>query len=373
MPDAIDVAPEWLTRYLTGPHTAAELAAIEAGLEGARTRPKATGARLLIGTAVVAVAVTMPDLSLFAMGSPYARVEIDEPVPELSSTIWTPAAIPAAPVHVPVLTEEKLAPASLTYSSRPFADAFDKRMPLQFLDAGSERFDLAFAGTALPSPVPVRMPGLSRTQADARPAPHAQLVEMQQIAPVRAVETQPGRNLAPGSAALEAVFAGPIDASGAIREVAPVSPRQTRVPTPRAVPIPAPDPALDAAAAAQAQVGHKTRLGARVNGVLTGSVEFRQLDGTIAIRLGSVLDMLRDRYSADQFERLSSSQSASSYVTLAQLQAAGIPISYNPAYDEVEFGIDYQDAPQAGKVQVEQIGAPTAIGESVMIDQIPRR
>lgn len=60
-------------------------------------------------------------------------------------------------------------------------------------------------------------------------------------------------------------------------------------------------------------------------------------------------------------------------MTLAQLQAAGVPISYDPVYDEVAFGIDYKDAPQAVKVQVEQIGPPTFRSDAALIDQIPRQ
>lgn len=348
----------------------------------------ATSARLLVGTAAIAAAVTIPDLSLFAMGSPYAQIEIGSRT-QTPTALWSPAVKPAAPVYRPVIAAEAFELDSLTYSGTPVPVAPDRRLPLEFLAAGSERFELAFAGTELPSPVAVRLPYGARRPNDTMPAPRAGLVEVEQIGPSRAVRpapvnglraaspelaSEPGANraLATSDAALEAAFAGAIDVSGAVREAIPTAPRQARSPTARAAPIAAPDPALDAAAAAQARTSQKTQLGARINGVLTGSVEFRQLDGTIAIRLGSVLDMLRDRYSAGQFDRLAASQSANRYVTLAQLQAAGIPISYNPAYDEVEFGIDYQDAPQAAKVQVEQIGAQTAISESVMIDQIPR-
>ena len=109
-----------------------------------------------------------------------------------------------------------------------------------------------------------------------------------------------------------------------------------------------------------------------MNGVLTGSVEFEQRDGTIAVRLGSVVDMLSDRFSAEELAQLRTGRGLDNYMTLEELQAAGIPISYSPAYDEIEFGIDYNDAPQAAKVQVEQIGAPTATSDAVMIDQIPR-
>jgi hypothetical protein len=105
---------------------------------------------------------------------------------------------------------------------------------------------------------------------------------------------------------------------------------------------------------------------------MTGRVDFQQLNGTIAIRLGSVVDLLRDRYSAAELDRLSSAGAMSAFVTLAQLQAAGIPISYDPVYDELEFGVDYDDAPHAAKVQVEQIGAPSIGSDRTLMDQIPR-
>ncbi len=183
--------------------------------------------------------------------------------------------------------------------------------------------------------------------------------------------------------AVEAAFAGELDVSGgasdAIRRALPISSSvdaqgtlPVEVDTARAVPIPAPDPGLVSSRAAQIELVQKTELGARINGVLTGSVDFQQRDGTIAVRLGSVVDLLRERYASAEIDRIAGSGALGTYVTLAQLQAAGVPISYNPAYDEVEFGIDYDDAPEAAKVQVEQIGAPTLGTDRVGIDQIPR-
>jgi len=116
----------------------------------------------------------------------------------------------------------------------------------------------------------------------------------------------------------------------------------------------------------------KSQLDARVNGVLTGSVDFQQLDGTIAIRLGSVVDMLHDRFAPSELERISGAGALGSFVTLAQLQSAGIPIRYDPVYDEVEFGVEYDDAPHAAKVQMEQIGSPTLGSNRTGIEQIPR-
>lgn len=140
----------------------------------------------------------------------------------------------------------------------------------------------------------------------------------------------------------------------------------------RAVPIPTPQ-AAPGAHDLQNELVIKTRLDARINGVITGKVDFRQLDGTIAIRLGSVVDMLRNRFGADELNRIRGAGGLDSFLTLAQLQAAGVPISYDPVYDEVAFGIDYKDAPQAVKVHVEQIGSPTFRSDAALIDQIPRQ
>ena len=114
----------------------------------------------------------------------------------------------------------------------------------------------------------------------------------------------------------------------------------------------------------------KDTLPARVNGVLTGAVDFQQGDGTIAIRLRSVVAILRDRFAASELDYVMAGQAIDAFVTLDQLQAIGVPIRYNPAYDEVEFGIDYDDAPQAAKVQIEQIGVFTDVDERAVIDQI---
>lgn len=141
-----------------------------------------------------------------------------------------------------------------------------------------------------------------------------------------------------------------------------------------AIEVPQPAPSIGSAPGTRASdaldIVSKSRLAARVNGVRTGSVDFQQLEGTIAIKLRSVLDLLHDRYNEDEYQALRGAQAIDTYVPLAQLQGAGIPIDYNPVYDEIEFDIDYQDAPEAAKVQVEQIGAPTVGTDRALIDQI---
>lgn len=419
-------SPDADAHLLPAPHSAAELAAMEAAIAAPAHKGSLTRTRVLVGTAALAVAVTLPDISLGAIAAPYARIDLGEQSPPLPANVWTPSARPVGPAYAPVVAAGDVVPASMTFSSRTTYTTFERTMPVSILEAGSERFDLAFAGVALPSveqvsltplalmPLPPAAP--SRRQrpeaaaltapalTPAAPPPRAHLVAVPQItvsrgfraAPAPGIsfrtsaltpETSGDASVAASNGAIEAAFAGVIDASSAVRSsipvvpsrpaasppvtrAAPAQPPVVRQPSAQAVATRAPDPQVGTSAAAQAALVPKTRLDARVNGVLTGSVDFRQLDGTIAIRLRSVVEMLQDRFNSSEIEHLRQGQAIDSFITLAELQAAGIPIRYNAAYDEVEFGIDYDDAPNAGKVQVEQIGAPTLGADRVGMEQL---
>lgn len=494
---------------LPAPLTVAELAAREASLHTSQHR-RAMNARMMAGAAAVAVAVTIPDMSLGAMGTPLMRISMEREVAELPATLWSPSAGATTPVYAPVIAAEEIAPDAVTMGNLVTYREIDQVIPLEFLATGADRFELAFANIEMPTvesvslsarvrrdqmtaprlaeavraplaglvevqqvtvsngfpgattpafegvgaseaptaefgevsqrtvsrgfvaapapevatldasglppsvvlssafaPVEERtvsrgfvaapIPGFNGTEAPR--APRADLVEVQQLTVSRGFQARPAPGLARRAEALapattsvgpvtrqsvsaanesiEAAFAGAIDVSNEARRSIPtVSGREPQLPAPVAagetqlVPIPAPDAGVSASAAAQAELVQKTKLDARLNGVLTGSVDFRQLDGTIAIRLGSVVDVLHERFSPGEIEHLRAGDSIDTFVTLAELQAAGIPISYNPAYDEVEFGVDYQDAPYAGKVQIDQIGAPTVGTQRAGIDQI---
>ncbi len=402
-----------VTRYVPAPHTAPELAAMEASLVDTPRVRYANGARILSGVAVVALAVAMPDLSRGAMGVPEARVTIDNSPEILPAAVWTPAMHAGLPLYDPADGSDPAAPENPTFASRPRLSDFDRVMPVAVLESGTERFDLAFAGGF--AGVELEQPSLTgltvRTPRPARPAPaparlrsqalRTRMIEIPQInavaglEPIRAArpgsrdaiqaETRPApvsvvsraRDLATTSAPIEAALAGPVGLPDQMRRARPV-PQQVPPPIPvrdapaRAVPAVAPPVSVSAEAAREAVIVPKSKLDARINGVLAGSVEFQQLDGTIAIRLRSVVNMLRDRFSDEEFAHLISGAATNRFVTLAELKSAGIPISYNPAYDEIEFGIDYQDAPNSKKVQVQQISTPGAVDQTVMIEQIPR-
>ena len=343
-------------------------------------------ARLLVGTAVIGAGVAVPGISLGAMGSPLLRVEFEPTLSELPQAVLPSAALSAGPVHAPVIAAEAIAPSAITFSSRSNYGLFESELPLAVLASGSERFDLAFAGVEVPQVEMVSFAALAADIApgnarpiDNAPAPLAGLVQVPQITESRGFATSreviaPGtgsdQSLAASNASIEAAFAGAIDVAG-VRSAIPIDDiAQSDAATESSFALPPVDPAVSASAAAQAELVPKTELDARVNGVLAGSVDFQQTDGSIAIRLGSVVELMSGRFSASELEHLSSSAASDSYVTLMELQAAGVPIRYNAAYDEVEFGIDYNDAPEAAKVQVEQIGGQTSAADSVMIDQI---
>jgi hypothetical protein len=319
----------------------------------------------------------------------------------------SPIATPAFPTVNPVTAASASAPAR----SRPGLAAQIRTAritpaPVAVIAEASDAFSLAaepFEAVALAAIAPsARLPQAPLQKIGAAtPARNAHLVDIEQIsgrpliaraAPEEAREVR--GTLGPQSSVMrsdaisnelvESAFAGVIGASRDIRGSLPLNrsprpespnrlPEAVRAAIVRTAPIPQPDPGLGAAAAEQASLVPKSELDARINGVLTGTVDFRQLDGTIAVRLRSVVGLLRDRFSSTEFSALLEGDAIDTFVPIAQLQAVGVPISYNPAYDEVEFGIDYQDAPNAKKVQVEQIGAPSIGQERTMIEQIPRR
>lgn len=388
---------------------------MEASLHAPHRKKTMTRSRALIGTAALTLAVTVPNLSLGAMGGGFGgsgfgaagdyfdlgTQQETVTAPQVPERLWTPSEQPAGAAYAATITIEDTSAFAPTFSSRSNYGDFDRELPLAVLEKGSESFDLAFAGIEMPATAKAlfssRVPGaLADVTGIRRSAIQTATLEIEQItdvAPVTRVTPDevgpaPARLAASSSSirsnaianrSVEAAFTGAIDASSAVRSSLPIAP----VPTPslpdtrvdevrRAVPVREATPDVSARAAEELALVPKSKLDARVNGVLTGSVDFRQMDGTIAIRLRSVANVMRERFTRAEFSRLMGGQGIDQYVPLAELQAAGIPVNYNPAYDELEFGIDYQDAPNAKKVQVDQISIAPVGPELTAIEQIPR-
>lgn len=90
------------------------------------------------------------------------------------------------------------------------------------------------------------------------------------------------------------------------------------------------------------------------------------------MRLGSIVEVLADRYDQAQLARIRNSEAGSQYLSLAELQAQGVPISYDPVYDEFNVGLTDTRPKAARKVHIDQISAPHRGLDVAGTPQIPR-
>lgn len=112
------------------------------------------------------------------------------------------------------------------------------------------------------------------------------------------------------------------------------------------------------------------RLVTRIAGIEVGAVEFQQAGGEISVKLGSLLDMVSARIPAEDLARLRTSSSAEIFLPLAQLKDAGLPIAYDPVYDEITIGGGPSPDSEA-KSHIDQIAPQQAGPSRTMIEQIP--
>ncbi len=115
-----------------------------------------------------------------------------------------------------------------------------------------------------------------------------------------------------------------------------------------------------------------SQLVTRVDGKTAGTLDFRQTTTGLSVRLGSIVEVLGDRYEPAQIDRIRASAASDVYLSLADLKAQGIPISYDPVYDEFNIGQTDTRPTAARKVHMDQISAPERGLGSSAIDQIRR-
>lgn len=145
--------------------------------------------------------------------------------------------------------------------------------------------------------------------------------------------------------------------------------------TAAALPMPKPvNPALAAppAASKPVQLDSTSRLLTRVDGKTAGAVDFQQTPTGLKVRLGSIVEVLADRYDAAQLARIRTSSAGNAYLSLAELQAQGVPISYDPVYDEFNVGLTDTRPKAARKVHMDQISAPERGLGATGMDQVRR-
>jgi hypothetical protein len=187
-----------------------------------------------------------------------------------------------------------------------------------------------------------------------------------------------------GSANLTKAVTAPLAQSGRASSVVSAQPEPTSLPV-AAVPAPAlaassqivARPARDPQPRAQAlsQVSMpdiRSQLVTRIDGRAAGTVDFQQTSTGLAVRLGSLAEVLSDRYEPAMINRIRASAAKDTYLPLSQLQAAGIPISYDPVYDEFNVGMLDTRPKAAHKVHMEQISSPERGLSTTAIDQLRR-
>lgn len=205
-----------------------------------------------------------------------------------------------------------------------------------------------------PSPVPQAADRGAIEQlgpAQSQPVPSASSL----AAPIRT----PVRGAATAALPASAKAAAAAPASPAIAAAAPI-------------PTPAVAAAIIPAAGNAARIDIASQLTTRVDGKAAGSVDFQQTSAGLKVRVGSIVEVLAERYDTDQLSRIRASAAGNAYLSLAELQASGIPISYDPVYDEFNVGLTDTRPKAARKVHMDQISAPErGIGATAM-DQMRR-
>lgn len=116
----------------------------------------------------------------------------------------------------------------------------------------------------------------------------------------------------------------------------------------------------------------KSQLTARVDGKSAGTIDFQQTTTGLLVRLGSLVEVLSDRYETADLARISSSPASNAYLSLTDLQAQGIPISYDPVYDEFNIGHTDSRPTAAHKVHIDQISSAERGPSSSALSQARR-
>ena len=77
------------------------------------------------------------------------------------------------------------------------------------------------------------------------------------------------------------------------------------------------------------------RLAVRIGGELVGEIAFQVSDGTVSVDIGQLLDVFQSRFEPARFAALRGSSAAGQLVSLERVREAGIPLRYDPVYDEL--------------------------------------
>lgn len=316
-----------------------------------------------------------------------------------SAPVAAPARAVAAPQTVPAATPAALSaqPAAVEPPSRPAAVASETSAFASLLPEEQAALRAPVSATPPSAPLaasqPAPLAASMATPAVAAPAarPAAAPVATQppargmieQVTPARIAVARPAAApVAPASAPAKAparIVAVSTPAPAAVKPapVAAAPAKSAPAPAAAAAAVPRQAAALTAPASAGAQriadLEFRDRLLTRVDGRAKGQVDFQQTPTGLKVRLGSVAELLADRIAPADLARIRNSSSGNAWLSLAEFQAQGIPISYDPVYDEFNIGREDTRPKVARKVHMDQISAPERSAGAAAMDQIPRR
>lgn len=128
----------------------------------------------------------------------------------------------------------------------------------------------------------------------------------------------------------------------------------------------------DMSAGAKFGLDIRSSLVTRIDGRVAGKIEFQQTSTSINVRIGSIVELLKDRFEVLELTRITNSSAKDHYMSVAQLRAAGIPITYDPVYDEFNVGSNDYRPNAAHKVQIDQIGTSQREIGPIEFDQVSR-
>ena len=113
-------------------------------------------------------------------------------------------------------------------------------------------------------------------------------------------------------------------------EIAPRTPDEGRAYIPQIT------DSVRAAYVAQVDVAETDqRLAVRADDTVPGKVQFQVTNNVVSVNIGQVIDLFEGQLDSGLFAKLHGSQAAQSFVSLERLQASGVPLEYNAAYDEL--------------------------------------
>lgn len=270
------------------------------------------------------------------------------PVP---AVVVQPAAI--APVQAPPVSAATLPPAAFPTAATPPAAPQPVLEPVEVA-----------AAPGVAAPVEVTAPLTLAEPAEVA----APVVQLDPAVPEPVAETQlaavlPSAVAVPGAARRDAV----LDLVVPAPELPAALPVQLPTPAPAALalanpaakaPAAKPAPRAPLAKASPARIkraaligpqipsryklvdgGVESQIGVQFYDQALGKVPLRVLgSGVPSLRLGDLLDLLKDRMDPARYETLSSSGAAEEFVSLQQLRDAGIPVRYDAARDQLKLG-----------------------------------